>query len=158
MVKRSGDVLPRMKFLVAVDGSAESDRALDHAAEMAAAADAELTVVYSVDPDVYDTGGSEPITDLSDAERRLVVESVEDAEARGEGILAEASERVTEVPVATELLYGNPVETVSDFATSEGYDGVFVGHRGLSDAHERVLGSVAKGIVERSTVPVTVVR
>ncbi|MFB6087199.1 MAG: universal stress protein [Haloarculaceae archaeon] len=147
-----------MNFVVAVDGSTESDRALDHAVEIAAPMDAELTVVYSVDPDVYDTGGSEPVADLADAERRLVVESVEDAEARGEHILEEARERVDAVPVDAELLYGNPVETIPEFATTEGYDGIFVGHRGLSEAKERVLGSVAKGLVERSELPVTVVR
>ncbi|MFB6087791.1 MAG: universal stress protein [Haloarculaceae archaeon] len=148
-----------MKFVVAVDGSPESERALDHAVEMATAAGASLTVAYSVDPDVYDTGGTEPITDVADAERRLVMESVEDAEERGAEILADASAQVPDsVACDTELLYGDPVETVPEFAATEGYDGVFVGHRGLTEAQERVLGSVAKGIVERATVPVTVVR
>jgi len=149
-----------MKFLVAVDGSAESDRAIDHAAEMAEAADASLTVVNSVDPDVYDTGGSDPVAGLSGAERRLVAESVEDAEERGERLLNDAVERAREsgVDADAELLYGNPVETIPEVAATDGYDAVFVGHRGLSDEHERVLGSVAKGLVERSTVPVTVVR
>jgi len=149
-----------MKFLVAVDGSKESDRAIDHAAEIADAAGGTLTVVNSVDPDVYDTGGSEPVAGLSGAERRLVVESVADAEERGERLLEDAVERAREtgVDAASELLYGNPVETIPDVAATDGYDGVFVGHRGLSDEHERVLGSVAKGLVERSTVPVTVVR
>jgi len=149
-----------MKFLVAIDGSEESDRAIDHAAEMAEAADASLTIVNSVDPDVYDTGGSEPVAGLSGAERRLVVESVADAEERGDRLLEDAVERAREtgVDAASELLYGNPVETIPDVAATDDYDGVFVGHRGLSDEHERVLGSVAKGLVERSTVPVTVVR
>lgn len=149
-----------MKFLVAVDGSTESNRALDHAVTVASAADGHLTVVHSVDPDVYDTGGSEPITDLSDVDRRLVIESVADAEDRGGRLLEEARERASEqgVSVDSELLYGNPVATIPEFAASEGYDGVVVGHRGLSEAHERMLGSVAKGIVERSSVPVTVVR
>lgn len=151
-----------MKFVVAVDGSGESDRALDHAAEMANATDASLTVVHSVDPDVYDTGGQDPVAGLSDAEPRLVVESVEDAEQRGERILEDATERIAEtapdVPVETDILYGDPVETVPEFATTGGYDGIFVGHRGLSEPHERVLGSVAKAIVERSSLPVTVVR
>ena len=149
-----------MKFVVAVDGSAESERAVDHAVGMAAAAGGTLTVVHSVDPDVYDTGGTEPVSGLSDAEGRLIIESVEDAEERGERLLADAADRAAEAGVEAdaELLYGNPVETIPEFAAEEGYDGVFVGHRGLSDEHERVLGSVAKGLVERSSVPVTVVR
>jgi len=149
-----------MKFVVAVDGSDASDRALDHAVAMAAAAGGELTVVHAVDPDVYDTGGPDPEGDRSEAERRLIVEDVEDAENRGEEILEDAAERAGDAGLAveTELLYGNPVETVPSFATGEGYDGIFVGHRGLSEREERVLGSVAKGLVERAGVPVTVVR
>jgi nucleotide-binding universal stress UspA family protein len=153
-----------MRFAVAIDGSAESDRALDHAVAMATAAGAALTAVHSVDPDVYDTGGAEPPADRTGYDDRLVVESVDDAERRGERLLDDAVERSNEragetgIDVDAELLYGDPVRTIPDFATAEGYDGVFVGHRGLSEAHERVLGSVAKGIVERSALPVTVVR
>ncbi|QPV61400.1 universal stress protein [Halosimplex litoreum] len=153
-----------MRFAVAIDGSAESDRALDHAVAMATAAGAALTAVHSVDPDVYDTGGAEPPADRTEYDDRLVVESVDDAERRGERLLDDAVERSNEraaetgIEVDAELLYGDPVRTIPDFATEEGYDGVFVGHRGLSEAHERVLGSVAKGIVERSALPVTVVR
>jgi len=149
-----------MRFAVAIDGSAESDRALDHAVEMASAAGAELTAVHSVDPDVYDAGGADPPADRSEYDDRLVVESVDDAERRGERLLDDAVERAGDagVDIDAEVLYGDPVRTIPDFATTEGYDGVFVGHRGLSEAQERVLGSVAKGIVERSTLPVTVVR
>jgi nucleotide-binding universal stress UspA family protein len=149
-----------MKFAVAVDGSTESDRALDHAVELALAAGADLTAVHAVDPDVYDRGGTEAPTDSAGYEDRLVVESVEDAERRGERLLDEAVDRAADagLTVGRDLLYGDPVEAVPEFAATEGYDGVFVGHRGLSDEHERVLGSVAKGIVERSSLPVTVVR
>ena len=62
------------------------------------------------------------------------------------------------IELATELLYGDPVEQLSDFASTEGLDAIFVGHRGHSEHAERFLGSVAKGLVERSDVPVTVVR
>lgn len=148
-----------MRFAVAVDGSAESERALDHAVELATATGASLTAVHSVDPDVYDRGGSDAPNGGADYADRLIVESVSDAEERGERLLGDAVERATEagLEVDGELLYGDPVETIPDFAITEGYDGVFVGHRGLSDAQERVLGSVAKGIVERSSLPVTVV-
>jgi len=156
----TGHAPSEMTFVVAVDGSDASDRALDHAVTMTAAIDGTLTVVHAVDPDVYDTGGPDPEGDRSEAERRLIVEDVEDAENRGEEILEDAAERAGDAGLAveTELLYGNPVETVPSFATGEGYDGIFVGHRGLSEREERVLGSVAKGLVERADVPVTVVR
>jgi len=149
-----------MKFAVAVDGSSASDRAIDRAAEMAAAADATLTLVHSVDPDVYDTGGTDSVTDPPDPEQQLIMESVADAEDRGQRLVDEAVERVRDrgLDANDQLLYGAPVETIPQFAAEEGFDGIFVGHRGLSEAHERALGSVAKGLVEQSSVPVTVVR
>jgi nucleotide-binding universal stress UspA family protein len=149
-----------VKFLVAVDGSKESMRALDHAITIADGLGASLTVVHAVEPEVYSEGGDAPITSLSEAERRLVVEAVEDAEGRGQNVLDDAAERATEagVTVETELLYGDPLAVLPSFLEREQFDGVFVGHRGYSKRYEGLLGSVAKGLVERSPVPVTVVR
>jgi nucleotide-binding universal stress UspA family protein len=139
-----------MRLLVAVDGSEQSDGALAHAVELVEAAGGSLAVVHAVDPAAHEvegaTGGD-----------RLVVEDEADAEARAERILDDAAARVESVPVTTELLHGDPREAIPEFAAEEGFDGIVVGHRGLSERRERVLGSVAKSLVERSTVPVTVV-
>nr|WP_128475927.1 universal stress protein [Halorussus pelagicus] len=77
------------------------------------------------------------------------------------------------VEVETGLLYGEPVEVITEFAEGrdsssgrarsddadiEGDDAIFVGHRGLSERYEGLVGSTAKEIVGRATVPVTVVR
>ncbi|MFC6988602.1 universal stress protein [Haloplanus sp. GCM10025708] len=102
----------------------------------------------------------EPISSLSDADQRLIIEDIEDAERRAEDVLDEAV-RIAEnlgVEVETETIYGDPVVSIPSFAESEGYDNLFVGHQGRSERTERVIGSVAKGIVERSSIPVTVVR
>ena len=149
-----------MRILVAVDGSREADEALAHATDIADAMDGSITAAYAVDPDVYEVRDSEPISDLSDADRRLLLEGVEDAESRGLKILDEAQNFAGELgaEIQTELLYGDPVAEITDHAEREGFDAVFVGHRGRSEHAERMLGSVAKAIVERATVPVTVVR
>jgi nucleotide-binding universal stress UspA family protein len=39
-----------------------------------------------------------------------------------------------------------------------GVSGVYVGHRGLSEKHEQVVGSVAKSVVDKAGVPVTIVK
>lgn len=147
-----------MKYLVAVDGSEQSDTALDHAIAMAGPDD-DIAVAHAVDPDVYSRGGTERLSDLDDASERLLIETVEDAERRGEDILETAAERAEEagVTVETDLLYGDPLEVLHDHAVREGFDHVVVGHRGLSERAEAVAGSVAKGIVSRTTLPVTVV-
>lgn len=149
-----------MRYLVAFDGSREAENALAYATDIADAMEGSITVAYAVDPDVYDAGGSQPISDLSDADQRLFTENIEDAEERGLERLEEGKALAAEFgyDVETELLYGDPVEEITDYAESEGFDGVFVGHRGRSEHVERLLGSVSEGIVERATVPVTVVR
>jgi len=149
-----------MKLLVAVDGSEEAEVALAYATDVAAAMDGQLTVVHAVDPSVYDEGGTQPISSITDAEHRLLVESLEDAEERGFDVLEDARRFADELgcEVETELLYGDPVEEVTAYADREEFDTIFVGHRGRSEQAERVLGSVAKDVVERATVPVTVVR
>ncbi|MDQ2052390.1 universal stress protein [Natronolimnohabitans sp. A-GB9] len=149
-----------MQFLVAVDGSEESENALAYAADIADAMDGSITVAYAADPTVHDEGGDEPTVSLWDADQRLVLESIDDAEQRGLDLLEDVSAFADELghDVETELLYGDPVTAITDFAEDEGIDTIFVGHRGRSERTDAMVGSVAKSIVERATVPVTVVR
>ncbi|WP_248518298.1 universal stress protein [Salinarchaeum laminariae] len=147
-----------MQFVVCVDGSEQSDRALAHAADLVTATGGSLTVVHAVDPGVYQRPGEGPISSRSEGEQSLVIEAIEDAEDRGETVLSEAREAVS-VTVEEALLYGDPVEAIAEFvADRENVDGVVVGHRTVSDRHRQMLGSVARGLIERSPVPVTVVR
>lgn len=147
-----------MECLVAIDGSDAARNALEHAADVAEAMDGSITVVHSVDPTVFEEGGTDPITGLGDVDDRLTIESIDDAEERALDLLESAESHVADrdVPVETELLYGNPVASVADYA--EEFDALFVGHQGRSERTDRMLGSVAKSIVERATIPVTVVR
>lgn len=145
-----------MKFLVAVDGSEEAENALAYAAEIADAVGGSITVVYAVDPAVYEQGGSDPISTLSDADQRLIIESIEDTERRALDIIEEATEIGEDVD--GELIYGDPDTAIADYAESEGFDAIYVGHRGRSERTESMIGSVAKAVVERATIPVTVVR
>ena len=147
-----------MKLLVAVDGSEASHSALAHAGDIAAAMNGSLTVVHAVNPNVYDLGGSEPVVGFVDADSRLVAESMDDAEKRAQLVLEDAEARAHQLghSVETEMLYGDPVKAISEFA--DDFDALFVGHRGLSRRTEQMVGSVAKSMVERAPIPVTVVR
>ncbi|MFC4359739.1 universal stress protein [Halobium salinum] len=151
-----------MRFLVGIDGSDASRKALDHALDVADGTEATLTLAYAVDPGVYAEGGEVPPADLTDFDDRLVIENEDDAFERGRQVVEAAADHARGraadgVDVDTALLDGDPVEALADFAAEQGYDGVFVGHRGLSAHEERLLGSVAKSLVEGSSVPVTVV-
>ncbi|MEZ3144987.1 universal stress protein [Halobaculum sp. MBLA0143] len=139
---------------MATDGSDASEAAVDHACRLVERTGGSVSLVHAVNPTVSAEGGSR-----RDGDR--LVQSVADAEERGERLLTEGERRVTDrgVDVAdTHLLYGEPTEEIPALAAEESYDGIVVGHRGLSDRYERVLGSVAKGLVGRTDIPVTVVR
>lgn len=137
-----------MKFLVAVDGSEESEAALEYAVEMALAADADLDVVHAVTPRIY-----------TEDDRKLI-EDMSEAEQRSEDVLEEARDHAEELGydagVRTESLYGDPVEVITSY--SDGYDCLYVGHRGLSQQYNQAMGSVARELIARSPTSVTVVR
>lgn len=149
-----------MRVLVAVDGSSVSDETLEYAIDIADALEADVTVCHVVEPALFVEDVSEPVESLSEAERRFLLSGVDDAFDRGLAVLDEAVEFAAELgrTVDREIRYGDPVTEVTEFAESDGFDAIYVGHRGRSTRAERFLGSVAKGVVERSTVPVTVVR
>jgi nucleotide-binding universal stress UspA family protein len=149
-----------MRYLVAVDGSESSMAALRYAAEQAAATGAELVAVSVVVPEQFFTGGDDPPMSYAEAADELVAEDVEDAEEDAQQALDDALEvgEKTGVEVETGMLYGEPVEVLTEYADDNDFDAIFVGHRGLSEEYEGLVGSTAKGIVGRATVPVTVVR
>ena len=144
-----------MEFLVAVDGSEQSKRALRYACEMARAADASVVLAHAVDPAVHQTDGATE----ADRDDALVMEGPDEAEERGQEVLDGALELAREAgfdPEA-ELLYGDPAVVLGEYAEGRDVTGVYVGHRGLSEEYEAMLGSVAKRLIERSSLPVTVV-
>jgi nucleotide-binding universal stress UspA family protein len=149
-----------MKYLVAVDGSESSMEAVSYAVEQAAATGAEIVAISVVVPEQFFTGGDDPPMSYTEAADELVTEDIGDAEDEAQEALDEAADIGDEegVDVETGMLYGEPVEAITDFADDNGFDAIFVGHRGLSDEYEGLVGSTAKDVVGRATVPVTVVR
>ncbi len=143
-----------MRYLVATDGSTESDKAVEYAATHAAAMNASLEIVHVITPE----------TELVDGE--VVLQGPNEATDRGYSTVEQAASLAKEVAetagkeltIETHLLTGRAADAVADRANNADADAVYVGHRGLSDKHEDVVGSVAKSIVSRATVPVTVVR
>ena len=148
-----------MKLLVAIDGSDESNRALATAAEIATATDGSITLIHAIQPDIYDAGGGEPVT-TTERSDRLIIDNLDSAEEHGQSILEEAIAFANEsgVDVSGELRYGRPAQTITDFAEEGDFDAIYLGHRGRSERTIAFLGSVARDVVERATVPVMVVR
>ncbi|WP_343161451.1 universal stress protein [Natrialba sp. INN-245] len=107
-----------------------------------------------------DTRAESASVSLWDADQRLTLESIDDVERRGLDLLEDTADVAAEHgrDVETELLYGDPVTEIADYADEKGFDAIFVSHRGRSERIDAMIGSVAKSLVERATVPVTVVR
>lgn len=138
-----------MRYLVATDGSDESDAAVRYAADHAETFGATLEIVSVVSPE----------TEIVDGE--IVMEGHETAAEAGQRTLESAADlagTAADVTIETRLLSGRPAEAVTQRAEEADVDAIFVGHRGLSADKESVVGSVAKSIVGKANTPVTVVR
>lgn len=59
--------------------------------------------------------------------------------------------------IKTVIEAGDPAEKILEYTESRGVDHIVMGSRGRSGMTETLLGSVAKGVVKRSSVPVTIV-
>ena len=141
-----------MSYLVATDGSTESDEAVRYAARQAVAFYETLEIAHVLTPDSELVDGT------------IVLPGEEAAVEAGQGVL-DSARRIAEeavgdesVDVETQLLTGRPADAITEYAAEEPVDAVYVGHRGLSAEREQVVGSVAKSVVDKADVPVTVIR
>lgn len=137
------------KILVAVDGSPESDKALDYAADLAKANKAELVVV-NVAEDFCPAG-------VTEIDCKVVREL---AMKGAKATLAAALERVKPKGISTRgvIESGRPADVVDGIAQREKVDQVVVGSRGKHGARKLALGTVSGRIAEWSPVTVTIVR
>ena len=139
------------QILVPIDGSAQSDDALEHA--LAEFGDDDITVFNVIDP--VDAGYSSPVAIPGGSE-----EWYENAKAESQALFEEAQEVADEYGItldtATEL--GRPARTIVEYADDEGYDHIVMGSHGREGVSRILLGSVAETVVRRATMPVTVVR
>jgi|APHM01.1.fsa_nt_gi Universal stress protein UspA and related nucleotide-binding proteins len=150
-----------MKYVVATDGSPQSDEAVRYATSHALAFDATLELVNVITPGTGTVEGK-PIfegEDVAADDGRRILDRARDVARDASTDEGEESDGGSAVPeMKGELLTGRPAHAISSHAVETGADGIYVGHRGLSSDREKVVGSVAKGILDEAEVPVTVVR
>ncbi|RYL88101.1 universal stress protein [Sporolactobacillus sp. Y61] len=77
----------------------------------------------------------------------------------GNEIVSKADNLLRKLPNSTHTFVeeGQPVRAILTFAEENGYDLIVIGSRGLSGVKE-FLGSVSHGVVQRSKVPVLIVK
>ena len=143
------------RILVALDGGAASETALDHAIQLARATGAEVEGVFVVDD-------SSPFLDVTGLDP---VRLVEDLTTAGESVLSAAATRLDRagVPHATCLLGKHEIQ--DDIATTivaeaNGWqaDLIVMGSHGRSGARRMIMGSVASGVMAQTSLPVLLAR
>ena len=128
-----------MRLLVPIDGSDASERALDHALDLATAFDATLQVVHF----------SNDETDATE----LVLEHAREA-IRARDVAGTPQVELIDLDIWTDTGVGH---AIVNFVEEEGYDHVVMGHHGSGAVERAILGSAAETVVRSEAVPVTVV-
>ncbi|KYH25925.1 universal stress protein [Halalkalicoccus paucihalophilus] len=134
------------RILVATDGSADAERAAEHAVDLARRYGAELHCLYVIETrTAYDNAIVEPEI----VHRRLREEGEEaldaiEADARGVGTVVSSIES------------GVPAEVITAYSDENGIDLVVMGAKGKSAFKTILLGSTTEAVV-RSGLPVLIV-
>src|SRR6056297_1317612 len=138
------------RILVPTDGSTETERAVEHAAELAAAHDAELHGVYVVNSATF--AGLHMETSWEGVDEVLRDE--------GETALERVADIAAEYGVAcsSKLLDGSPSKRIVEYAEERDCDLVVMGTHGRGGIDRLLLGSVAEGVVRACSVPVLTVQ
>jgi nucleotide-binding universal stress UspA family protein len=134
-------------ILVAVDGSAAADAALEQAIDLARAEGARLTLISVAVPPRVRVVGPYYVLYASDEElERQATEIVERAEARVP----------EDVPVHTVVRSGSAAKAILERAEVGEHDLIVMGSRGLGFAGSILLGSVSRPVLAESRIPVLV--
>lgn len=136
------------KILVAYDGSAHSEHALELAIKIAACSEAAIGLVYAYDkiPAFLGEPDYETLTSKAALKAQELINVVATRLAEGG------------VAVATNVLQGPAAEAILHVAEVEQYDLIVMGSRGLSDWQGALLGSISHRVLHHARVPVLIVR
>ena len=156
------NILVYWRILVAVDGSEQSYKALDHAAAIAEKFGSELTLLTVV-PRVmipvfsHEGSGAPPLSVA-----RKMTQYQEGMKAIYQNVLTKAEARVRsehpDLNVSTILKEGRPSATIVDVAEKDGYDLIVMGSRGIRGIKGWILGSTSRGVVDSCTKPVLIIK
>jgi len=138
-----------MKVLVPIDGSAQSERAVEYAAENLNPD--QIVLLHIIDP--VEAGYSAAATMPGYSE-----EWYENRKEEAQSLFAEAEEQLGSVDTETAMEVGRPARTIVTYIEDNDIDHVIMGSHGRSGMTRILLGSVAESVVRRSPIPVTIVR
>lgn len=146
------------KVLVAVDGSENSDRALDFALDLAEKYVAAVTILNVSESPAMGAVPMEPTTVSGES----MVVFAKDLRKFHEEILgkavAHAKASKPTVEVSWKYSEGDPALQIVAVAKEDGFDIVVIGHRGLGRVKEMFLGNISEKVAHLASCPVVIVR
>jgi nucleotide-binding universal stress UspA family protein len=136
------------RIVVAVDGSTNSDRAVEASAEVARAHGSTLSICHAFHiPDRYKADLADELEDVLEGDAEKILSH------------AAAVAEKAEVAATTRLLKkGHPAEAVVAYAVELGADLIVVGVRGRTADQARAMGSVSAAVSEQASCSVLLVR
>ncbi len=134
-------------ILVPTDGSGGTERAVEHALNLADTYDATIHIIYVIDmsPSYHGVISSDYVEELEEEGRDAIDAIAEQAEERN-------------IPVEQEVARGIPSKRILRYADGNDIDLIAMGTHGRTGIGHLVLGSVTEKIVRRSDVPVLTAR
>jgi nucleotide-binding universal stress UspA family protein len=138
-------------MLLAFDGSACSEAALETALRLAKAEEAKLIICTVVDP-IQVAGEHAPAPPTQEAlneERAATAQALDTAAERA---------RAAGITVETIVAQGEPAYEIVQHAERSAVDAIVIGTHGRSGLKRLLLGSVAEGVLRDARVPVVIVR
>jgi nucleotide-binding universal stress UspA family protein len=141
--------------LVGTDGSASSFRAVERAAELAAATGARLLIASAYQPLSAREQERAASALREDAYQVVGAHPAEDALKEASGVAIRGGADKDTIDTVAEQ--ADPVDLLVDLITKRGIDLCVVGNRGLNSLAGRLLGSVPANISHRASCDVLIV-
>ena len=138
--------------LVALDGSAGGERALQYAAERAKLGGAELVIAYVIEWSPYSFNTPE-----ENAERHMRREMEIERATTSVVSPAEAQMKAQKIKCTSVVRHGQPAETLIKLSQEHDVQHIVIGRRGQSALKNLMFGSVAGNLIQTSPIPVVVV-
>ncbi len=139
------------KILVPLDGSPLSEKALEHAAELAQGTDAEIILLEAV---------QDSLAAVPEARYKVPVRQVYGCAIRGMKYLEDIAGRLRREgrKVRCDVLEGDPRDAILSFARREKVDLIVMSTHGRAGLKRKVLGCLAEKLVFVTSAPVMLVK
>lgn len=134
------------KILIAIDGGVLSEKTAQKGYELAKAIQAEVALVYVVDPTMTTGEGGYTAGDLINIYKE-----------EGKEILEKLKRELANNDIWLFIEVGNPARTIIKLTNEWNADMIVIGTHGRTGLNHLLMGSVAEHVIRHSIVPVVVI-